>query len=244
MSKTTADLISDTRSYLDEAQPADWTAAEVLDAINYGYQYVASKVMEVYEDYYYTTTPTQYNTVASTQDYTIASTFLKVTRVEINYNTSDANSQPMRAIAIKLDDYQLNKSNDSLGGSGLYSCAYYLFGNESAQRIGFIPIPTRNGTNAISVWGIQAPSDLSAAADSVVLPYVDNFAGIVSKLAAGRLLKKGQQEVKAGNDLINEAMGDILNMQTWISERQSDGPKLISEAAWDDVDVGDSITSF
>ena len=67
------------------------------------------------------------------------------------------------------------------------------------------------------------------------------FAQIISKLAAGSLLKKGQQAVQAADDLLVEANGDILNMMTFLSERQSDGPNVIQESAYDDVQLGSYI---
>ena len=242
MAKTAADLIANVRTYLDEAQPANWTATEVLYQINYAYQYVASKVMEVYEEYYLTTTPYPYSTIADQQEYTIASTLLKVERVEINLNPSDANSQAQRATAIKMDEIPTNLNNSLLNGSSFFNVGYYLIGNQSAQKIGFLPIPQNTGTNNISVWGIDAPTDLALTTDSVVIPYVDNFAQIIVKLAAANLLKKGGQEVAAADNLQAEAARDILNYQTFIKERQADGPQMIEEAAWDDVQLGNYIT--
>lgn len=238
MAKTLNDLISNCRTILDEAQPADWTAAEVLYWINFAYQQLASKVMEVYEEFYFTTTPYTYSTIANQQEYTIASTLLKIERVEINLDPSNANSQAQRATAIKLEELPLNKNNNLLNGSTFFNVGYYFIGNQSAQKIGFVPVPQNAGTNNISVWGIEAPVDLVNTTDSVIIPFVDNFAQIIVKLAAANLLKKGQQEVQAADDLLKEAADDILNYQTFIKERQSDGPMMITEAAWDDINVG------
>lgn len=238
ISKTTADLIANTRTLLDEANPANWTTAEVLYQVNYAYQFVASKVMEVYEEYYFTTTPYSYSTVADQQEYTISPTLLKVERVEVNLNPSDANSQAQRATKIKLDEIYTNKDNSLLNGSPYFNVGYYLIGNQSAQKIGFLPVPQVTGTNNISVWGIDAPTDLSADADPVIIPYVDNFAQIIAKIAAANLLKKGGQEVAAANDLLKASAQDILNYQTFISERQSEGATMIEEAAFDDITLG------
>lgn len=234
MAKLASDLIANTRTFLDESQPANWTAAEVLYQINYAYQFVASKVMEVYEEYYFTTTPYTYSTVANQQEYTIASSLLKVERVEINYDPTITNSQAQRAIAVKTDEVLTNLGNTLLSGG---TPGYYLIGNQSAQKIGFLPIPTKAATSNITVWGIDAPADLVATTDSVIIPYVDNFAQIIVKMAAANLLKKGQQEVKAADDLLQEAAQDILNYQTFIKDRQSDGPEMIQESSLDDINL-------
>lgn len=241
MSKVLSDLQANTRTYLDESQQADFTDTEVNYQINYAYQYVVSKVMEIYEEFYFTTTPYQYSTVSDQQEYTIASTLLKVERVEINLNPTDANSEAQRATAIKLDELPLSKSNSLLNGTNFFNIGYYIVGSQSAQKIGFVPVPQVTASNNISVWGIEAPADLVNASDPVLIPYPDNFAQIIAKMAAGNLLKKGQQEIVAGNDLLNEANVDILNMQTFIKERQADGPQMVEEGAWDDINTASYI---
>ena len=202
---------------------------------------MASKVIEVYQEYYFTTTPYTYSTVADQQEYTIASTLLKVERVEVNLNPTDANSQAQRATAIKMDEIPTNLNNSLLNGSPYFNVGYYLVGNQSAQKIGFLPVPQVAGTDNISVWGIDAPTDLSATTDPVLIPYVDNFAQIIAKIAAANLLKKGGQEVAAANDLLNSASQDILNYQTFISERNSDVALMIEEMAFDDIALGNYI---
>lgn len=197
--------------------------------------------MEIYEEFYFTTTPYQYSTIDDQQEYTISSTLLKVERVEVNLNPTDPNSQAQRATAIKLDELPLNKGNNLLNGSAFFNVGYYLVGAQSAQKIGFVPVPQVTSTNNISVWGIEAPTDLVDSTDPVLIPYPDNFAQIIAKIAAANLLKKGQQEVSAADDLLNEANVDILNMQTFIKERQADGPQMIEEAAWDDINTASYI---
>lgn len=241
MSKLASDLISGVRVYLDESQPVDFTATEVLAAINFRYHYVVSKVIEVYQEFYLTTTPKQYSTVANQQTYTLDTTLLKIERVEINYNTADPNSQPTRAVAVKMDEIPVNINNSLLNGSAITFAGYFIIGSQSVQKIGFVPVPPNAGTNAISVWGIEAPSDLVNTTDPVLIPYPDLFAQVIIKFAAADLLKKGQQAVQAADDLMSEATADVLNMQTFIVERSADGPNMISEAAWDDVNVSSYI---
>lgn len=197
--------------------------------------------MEVYEEFYFTTTPYSYSTIVNQQEYSVSNTLLKIERVEINFDPTNTNSQAQRATAIKMDEIPTNLSNSLLNGSSLFNVGYYFTGNQSAQKIGFLPIPQVTGTNNISVWGIEAPSDLVNSTDSVLIPYVDNFAQIIAKMAAANLLKKGQQEIAGGNDLLNEATQDILNYQTFIKERSADGPQMIEESAYDDIELGNYI---
>lgn len=241
MAKTLADVVILTRTFLDEAQPEDWTTQEVNYAINNGYQWLVSKVVEVYQEYYLTTTPINISTVDGQQEYSLDTTLLKIERVEIDYDPTAPNSNPQRAMAIKMDDILLNLDNAAFSGSSLYNAAYYVIGAQAVQKIGFLPIPNVTATNNVQVWGIQAPSDMSATTDPILIPYVDNFWQIIGKYAAAQLLKKGQQAINAANDLLNEANLDVLNMQTFIVERQSDGPNMIGQAGYDDINVGDYV---
>ena len=238
MAKTLSDVITNSRIYLDESNAADFTAAEVLSQINYSYHYVVSKVVEIYEEFYLTTTPRTYSTTENQQEYTLDTTLLKIERVEINMLPNTTGSVAQRAFAIKMNELPLRVGNSLVTAGTTSTIGYYIIGSQSVQRIGFVPIPTQTGTNNISVWGIEAPADLSSNSDSVLIPYPDLFAEIISKLAAGRLLKKGQQAVKFANDLIADAERDILNMQYFLKSRQSDGPEMIQEGAWEDVNVG------
>lgn len=233
-----SDLTAQTRTYLDEAQPEDFTQDEVAYQINYAYQYLVSKVMEIYEEFYFTTTPYTYSTIAFQQQYAVANTLLKIERVEVNLDPTNPNSQAQRATSIKMDEVPLAINNSLLNGSSLFNVGYYFIGNQSAQQIGFLPVPQVTAMDNISVWGIESPAKLVNDTDPIALPFVDNFAQIIAKLAAAHLLKKGQQEVNAANDLLNEANVDILNMQTFIRERQSDGVLMIEEAAYDDINLG------
>lgn len=241
MAKTLNDVITLTRVYLDESQPAEWSSTQVLQAINVRYQYIVSKVIEIYQEFYLTKIPKAYDMLDGIQQYTIDPNFLKLERVEINYGVGGSDSQPIRAVAIKMDEIPTNLDNSLLNGSALNYAGYYLIGDQATQQVGFIPVPSQDGTDAIKVWGIIAPDDLVDTTDSVLIPYPDLFYSIVAKLAAADLLKKGQQAVTYADDLINEGMSDVLNMQTFISERQSDGPNMIEDAVFADVDVGNYV---
>lgn len=238
MAKTLNDATELCRTYLDESQPANWTVSEVRRAINNRYHYFVSKVIEVYEEFYLTVIPKYYSTVVNQQQYAIDPLFLKIERVEINIQPNDPNTIPQRAIALKIDELPLALSSN-LYGSGLYNVGYYLIGNQGEQVIGFVPVPQQAATNNIAVWGLIAPADLVDDTDPIIIPFVDNFYQIIAKLAAADLLKKGQQAVQAADDLVNEGMVDVLNAQTFIKERQSDGPQMIEEAAFDDIMVAD-----
>ncbi len=235
MAKTLANLRTGVRVYLDESAQTDFLDSEVDRSINYAYQDLASEVVEVYEGFYLTTTPIYITTVANTREYSLDSSLIKIQRVEINYKPSDSNNKPMRALALKLDELPRALSDTATGSSGLFNCGYYVTGNQSAQIIGLVPAPTEGGTNAVSVWGVQMPSDLSASTDPVVIPYADRYSSLIELHAAAILLRKGQQEEAAAARYMQEYMIGVQRMKTFLKERQADGPWVIEDALLEDV---------
>ena len=240
MAKTLENLQVGVRVYLDEVQQTDFLDTEINRSINYAYQDFISHVMEVYEDFYSTTTPIQITTVADQQEYSLDTSLIKVTRVEVNYKPSDSNSKPLRAIPIKMSELPRYLDNLNTGGSGLFNCGYYIHGKLSVQKIGFVPIPENGGSNAAEVWGVQLPSDLIAGG-SVDIPYADRFAYLIELYAAGILLRKGQQEETAAARYITEYQAGILQMKTFLVERQSDGVRMIEDSLFEDVAMDNAL---
>lgn len=237
MAKALSDLKFGVRVYLDESAQADWLDTEVFAAINQAYQDVVGHVMEVYENYYNTTTPFTYAIVANQQEYSISSSLIKVTRVEINYKPTDSNSQPLRAIPVQSDELRLNLQN-SMAAGGYFNAGYYLHGNVGTQKIGFVPIPQTADTTgqSISVWGVALPADLSADTDNVNIPYADRYVYLINLRAAALLLRKGQQEETSAVRYMQEYEAGIREMQTFLFERQADDTRMIEDAQLDDID--------
>lgn len=237
MAKTFSNLNTKTRVYLDEATQADFLDTEVKMSNNAAYQDLCGKVMEVYENYYETTTPFKYAIIANQQEYTIDSSLVKVTRVEINYKPSDSTSSAIRAIPVKTDELRLNIGNVSTAGS-FFNSGYYLHGDIGNQKIGFVPIPTEADTTgqSISVWGIALPADLVNDSDNVNIPWADRFFYLICLRAAGELLRKGQQEEATAARYIAEYQAGVKEMQTFLRERQSDDVVMIQDAILDDID--------
>ena len=94
MAKVLSQLQTGVRVYLDESAQQDFLDSEVIRSINYAYHDVAKSVMEVYQLYYETVTPFTYTVIANQQEYVIDPSLIKITRVEINYKPTDANSTP------------------------------------------------------------------------------------------------------------------------------------------------------
>jgi hypothetical protein len=235
--KALQDVRTEVRVYLDESSQQDFLDTEVLMAINKAYQDVAGSVMEVYEQYYETTTPFSYALVANQQEYIIDPTIVKPTRVEVNFQPNVLPAVSSRLIPIKMNEVRGNMANTNPMGS-FFSAGYYIHGDQGTQKIGFIPIPTVGDTTgySISVWGITMPTDLINNTDNVNIPYVDRFVYLVSLRAAAQLMRKGQQEENNAQNYINEYEKGIVQMKSFLKDRQADDLTIITDVLGDDLD--------
>lgn len=235
MSKTFTDVTTEIRVYLDESNQTDFLDTEVARAANAAYHEVVGAVMEVYEDYYFTTTPKHITSVIGQQQYPLDPTLIKLRRVEVNYDPANPNSAPIRAVKVELDELPLNLSNTSVGGSALFNAGYYVIGEQDAQVIGLVPIPQTAGVNAIATWGIAMPVDMVLTTDPVLIPYADRFTFVIALRASARLLRKGQQEIQAADDLDKSYELELLKMKSFLKERKTDGPNVIVDVIMDDI---------
>lgn len=238
MSKTLANAQTECRIYLDEAAQADFLDSEVTLAINRAYHNVMSHVIEIYEDFQETTPTTfQYAVVANKQEYTIDSSLIKVTRVEINFNPTVSGSQPARCEPIKQDEIRGNLANTNAAGS-FYSPGYYLYGDIGSQTIGFVPIPTAGDTTgkSITVWGIALKGDLINTTDQILIPYVDNYVYLICLRASAQLLRKGQQEEATASRYMAEYNTGIIEMKQFLKDRQADDGWYIQDNTLEDID--------
>lgn len=230
MAKTLSNLQAQTRTYLDEATQSDWTDTEVTREINSKYMELYVGVVEVYEDYY--STRTTVASVADQQEYTLPSDLYKIRRIEINYNPSNSNSLPRKAVNVPMDSVLRDLGNSALGITVYRNPAYYVRGTS----FGFIPIPTEAGASAITVWYIAIPSELSASSDAINIPFPDRYGQLISLGAASVLLRKGQQEeVVAKEYLRNFEMG-IIKMKQELEDRIAEGVKSVVDTAGMDND--------
>lgn len=238
MAKTLSDIQTNTRTYLDEATQRDFLDTEVTSAVNYAYHKVVQKVMEIYDRWYETTSPFQYAIVASQQEYVVDPTLIKIDRVEIDYANGQNGSTPARAVPLNEDEVRGNLGNTNNAGS-FFSAGYYVHGNIGAQKIGFIPVPTNSDTGSvksISVWGVTLPVDLVQSTDAVSIPWADNFAYLIALRAASQLLRKGQQEEQASMRYNAEFELGLIDMQTFLKDRQSDDMQGIIDSSLEMID--------
>lgn len=237
MAKTLSDAQTEVRIYLDEASQLDFKDTEVTIAVNRAYHDVAGAVMEVNERFYETITPFTYAIVSNQQEYTIDSTIIKVTRVEINYNPTSTGSVSSRAVPINEDEVRGNLANTNNAGS-FFSAGYFLHGDIGNQTIGFVPVPQTSDTTGknISVWGIAIPSDLVNTTDKINIPWVDRFVYLVSLKAASQLLRKGQQEEAFAARYLSEYEIGKDEMQQFLKDRQADDGQFIIDSQLEQID--------
>lgn len=232
MAKTFNNLKSATRTYLDENVEADWEDTEVEREVNNGYHEVVTAVVEVFEDYYLTEATA--DSVADQQEYALPSDFFKMRRVEIDYDPDNSSSSPQLATQIEIDQVRRDLGYENAGITVLRNPAYYVQGD----ILGFIPVPTESGTDAIKIWYIKVQSDLSNNTDTVSIPYPDRYGKLIPLYAAGQLLKKGSEAVGPGNDLLNDFYTGLERMKQQLEDRKAGDPKVVVDTVMEDIDFG------
>jgi hypothetical protein len=238
MAKDLAYLRAQTRTYLDEVVAADWSDDEVDREINSGYHEVVTAVVEVYDDFYVDSV--LFDTVLGQQEYGVTdglpSNLFKVRRIELNYAPSTTTSRN-RVRPVQLDQVLTDLENTNPPISAVHAPVYYVIGGGSPDyKIGFIPIPTENGTDAGKLWFVKEVDELVDSTDPVLIPYVDRFAPLISRYAAAVLLQKGQQEDKSAIAHLQLFQAGLLKMQQQLESRIADDVKTVVDTAGEDVD--------
>lgn len=234
MAKTLANLEAQTRTYLDEASTDDWTDVEVDREINAGYQEIVTSVVETYEDFYIQTA--NFDSIADQQEYTtvdgIPSDIFKIRRLEINYDVSDAQSNPKYCRPVLMDAVLRDLGNSALGITVYRNPAFFFYGSGTGaqgQRIGVIPEPTKAGTDAFKLWYIPYVADMTSGTDAINIPYPDRYAKLVSLYASAQLLRKGQQEEVVASNYMAEFEIGLEKMKQQLEDRLALDSKEITD---------------
>lgn len=235
MAKTRSTLRTDTRSYLDESTEADWKDTDLNRSINKYYQKVVTAVMETFEDYYLTEATA--DTVADQQEYSLPTDFFKIRRVEINYDIDNSNSAFSRALRFDIDAARGRLAETNLGIGVVRNPSYYIQGD----LIGFLPIPSNNGDEAIKIWYVRYISDMDDDTDTIDIPYPDRYYEIITKFAAAEALRKGQQEPTEAKRLYDEAKADLEEMKRQLEDRIAEGAKTVIDTSGENLDFGGPI---
>lgn len=230
------DIVARTRMFLDEVAEASWSEAEVLREDNFAYQKYVSSVVQAFEDFYLTTSV--WNLVATQQEYGttdgVPSDIYKVRRLELNYDSASNATAFRKSMPINITDVKDSIQNSNYGA--LYYPHYYVYGYEATMKFGLIPIPTKNSTGGAKLWYVQKIINLVLPTDEVKIPYAESFADGIALIAAGNLLRKGQQEEVAASRYIAEGKMLRDEMIEELEERIADEAKVISDSVGFDMD--------
>jgi len=232
MAKYRSDVRTQSRSFLDEATAADWTDAELNRLINVYYHKVRSAVVSVFEDYYITTDT--FDTVADQQEYTsahgLATDIYKIRRVEVSYDPNASTIIPTRCFPIHNIDAirrDLNFASNSLGVRTMGNGHYYTYGFGSNMTIGFIPVPSENGTDAVKMWYIPLGTDLSDDTTALNIPNPDQNFIIVAYGVVAEALGFGQQEPTEATRFEGKFERGIAKLQEELENYIAEESKMI-----------------
>jgi len=232
------DLIAKTRMYLDEVAAKSWTDTEVKREVNFAYQEFVSAVVNTFEDFYLV--PSTFNIINGQQEYGVSdgvpSNIYKIRRIEVNFDTASSPTGYGKAMPVNITQIR-----DSLGTSnmgGMTRALYYTYGFDSSIKLGFIPVPKKDSANGVRLWTVQAVINLVLVTDNVNIPYADRFATGISLIAAGTLLRKGQQEEVAAVRYIADGQSMKAQMTEELEDRVADESKVILDSVGMDTDFG------
>jgi len=209
---TAADLVIDLKNIIGPGVETDDSG--LLTWTNESYLYICDEIVKVLPDFFtkVVTTPT----VANQQEYGLPSDFDKALMVNISYNSVDWHrGLPMPNIGF----IPVHASGNSEGFSESEP-HYYLSGN----YIGFMPIPTTNGTiNNIKFWYVYNPAEL-ASADTPAIP--NKYQHIIKYGAYANYLDQDDEHV-AAERVRKQYDQRIYNMVEQLEMRQVDESKSV-----------------
>ena len=238
MAKNREDIRDLVRDWLDEETAADWTDAEINVLINVYYHKIHTAVVDVFDNYEITTALS--NTVADQQEYSLPSDHLKLRRVEINYDIDNSDSAPQRALPMNMDSVRRDLGQVNLGVTINRGPAYYIIGDS----IGFVPIPTLAGTNAIKVWYSPVRSDLSNDTTSIDIPYPDRDYLLIAYGATAEALRFGQQESTEADKFDAKYDRGIQRMKEELEDRITEESKYVVDVQGDSFDLQGGLSGY
>lgn len=238
MAKNRSNIRTQVRSYLDEPTATDWTEAELNTLVNVYYHQVYAAAVEVYEDYKVSTS--NITTIADQQEYSLPTDLFKIRRVEVNYDVSNANSIPLRALPVPMDSVRRDLGNQNLGVTIQRSPVYFLRGTV----IGFIPVPDKAGTNAIKIWYVPTLSDLSDDTTNIDIPYADRYWLLIAYGAAAEALRFGQQESVEAGKLEDKFFAGIEKMKQELEDRIAEEGKTVVDTSGENIDFASAYSGW
>jgi len=217
-------MLTHIRNITDETSTADPTDAMITNFINYRYQDLVGRIMNVREDYFGTTDATL-DTVADQEEYTLPvdsnsrNKVKEIKKIEIAYDGSNYN------IAYPIDlNEKYSTESDTNAAYTQNNPRYYIFGN----KIGFSPIPDSSQTNNIKIWYIPRPDDLSTGTDIPILP--DEYHKLIAYGAAADLRKR-DDNFRAAQNYEKDYETGARQMVIEVKQRQIQWPNCVKDVA-------------
>lgn len=232
MAVTLSTIRTQVRSYLDEPTAADWTDVELNRLINQRYHRLFSAITTVFEDYRITFATA--DLVANQQEYTLPADFFKIRRIEINYDISNSDSQNQKATPVSGVDGIRTQLGDTNGSTILRNPVYYILGD----TIGFLPIPTKSGEEAIQMWYVPVLPDLTSDSSTVDIPYPERYYHVIAEGAAGDAYRFGEQNSSEADKYDSKFVAGVILMQEELEDRVADDSKFVIDVSGDPMDFG------
>jgi len=211
---TLDEIISQTQFKSGISNTTTLSTATILTYVNYGYQFLIDKVVEVNEDYLEEQKTTA-NLVSAQAYYSLPDDFIKMKQVRLAYSTPSSDldyniARELDITAIEDPAYEENYSE---------SAPFY---DITGDHYRVYPKPENNVTNGIYLYYIARPDDLAAenSADAITgIP--SQYHELISTYAAKKVCEKFSLWDKH-NILAKEFNFGIKTMQDNLKTRNLD----------------------
>lgn len=232
MSVALSTIRTQVRSYLDESTAADWTDVELNRLINQRYHRVYSAVITVFEEYRINFATA--DVVAGQQEYSLPSDLFKLRRLEINYDKSNSDSQFQKATPVTSIDSIRTQMAVPGSGSILRNPVYYTLGD----TIGFLPIPSISGDEAIQLWYVPVITELATDTATIDIPYPERYWHLIAEGATADAYRFGEQNSVEADKFDAKFVAGVVLMQEELEDRVADDGKFVIDVSGDPLDFG------
>jgi len=208
---TLAQLITDLKNMIGPGVEVDDAGLGVW--LNEAYMYVVDEISDVNPDYFAKSATA--DTVAGQQEYDLPTDFERALMVNLNQG-SWVRCVPMQQ---GIQDVPVLADGSNGQGFSLGVPRYYIIGD----NIGFMPIPTESLDEAIKLWYVYTPSELTNSSEPAI---PEKYHHILKYGAYANYLSQDDQH--NASEAMRERFEDrVEKMTEKMSTNQLDTPKSI-----------------
>lgn len=222
----TSELVVDLKNYLGPGVDVDATGLKRW--LSDSYMYMIDEITKVNPDYFAKLSTA--DTVALQQEYDLPTDFERAIMVNILVDGSWKKVTPLPDASVSQIGTSLSIQSDAASWADPH---YYIL----KDNIGFMPIPSVSGDEAIKLWYVYTPSELSNDSDEPEIPR--KYHHLLKIGAKANYLSRDGEDMK-GINMWNYFQERVEKMIESMFENQSGEPKSIEITSDHDLFVSNN----